>query len=1044
LSTKSLFWLSLCLTGFSCHMALGQSWLTGYNYRKKIVIDQSRIKGNVNLPNFPFIISMTDPDLINLQYCDPKINDPRGLDISFCLGSQPAIPIAFQVDSYDPSTGKLICWVSLDLVSGANAASNILYLYYGSNVITDPFEASGTSVWSRDYDRLWHMNADLAGKNLRSANGRIGKEAWASPSIQTSNFIPGKIGQAVHFNGLSDVFFSTVDTNTTLSISAWIKPKSIGKAQVIVTNDSLGGYKLSLDATGYLIFDILNGNQKTTSKSPNVLSAGVWYHTTATYAKGQRRLFVNGTQVAGGTAAVSLIAGGRIRIGCSKIQDQWFEGEIDELRIQNVVRSVDWINTEYLNQSEPALAYSISPEEKNPVQSPIAYEFTGLANTPFWFEVTNWKLGKVPPASSNVTVKSNKELRVATGTQINKLVLETGAVLYAEGQLSINCETSIAAGAMVSLSAESQIQFKGNVLNNGKITGLGTLTIAGIQHLQTLSGTGTIGVSDFIVDLSDKAHVARLETEVQVGRYLKMMRGTLNANGKLSLLADAQNSAAVWPISDPANTAITGTVNVQHFIAGPFSAPSTARGWRLLSSPIFHISQSNQYLYQVKDIQERVFITGPSGTLNGFDPSVNNAGTIYTHNQALPGTLSQKYLGIPNIAVQIPLGRGIYVFSRGDRFMADAYAGQIQGPVFINPDAYKLGYKGFLFSGELVMNLENRNTGDPGDGFNLLGNPYAATIVWSKLAKVNTGPFVWTFNPQNSAYQVSDDPNFLIPSGTGFFVRLNKGYTRGSLTFTEQAKYTGSSSLAMAKIQSVQKQEPLTSRRLMMRLSKGALSDDYAVVYRSTGNNQITDADALKIGSGYLSISAITADNQRLAIEDRAEMIDADTINLAVQAWAEGSCKLTFMGLAALKAKVTLVDHVLNIRREITDINESYDFSLSTREVKAGEIKRFSVLLQQVSLPEIDGKKENWIIYPNPFTDFIYIRSENMAIQRPRLMIRNMMGETVFSMSSLSLVPGKVIETNTGQLGEGIYILSVLDQDTGKTMITRKLIKTTP
>jgi len=1047
LSAKSICWLSLCLACFSCQMLRAQSWLTGYNYRKKISIDKSRFKGNTNLVDFPFLISITDPGLVNLQHCDPKINDLRGLDISFCLGSQPTVPIAFQLDSYDPTSGRLTCWVRLEqLFTGTNAGNNILYLYYGSNITTDPFEPRSASVWIRDYDRLWHMNADLAGKNLRSANGQTGKDAKGSSSIQQTDFLPGKIGTGVRFNGFSDAFFSSVDTNTTICITAWIKPKLTGKVQVVLGNDSLGGYQLSLDAAGYLVFEIMNGSRKITSSSISPLESGAWHHIAALFSKTQRKLFVNGTQVTGSAGSLSLIAGGQVRIGCSKTQDKWFEGEIDEVRIQNVLRSNDWINAEYLNQNEPELAYAISPEEKNPAQSSIAYEFTAAGGSQLWAEAANWKYGKVPPALSNVTVKANKVLRTSADMQINKLVLESGAMLCPEAELTIHCQTDIAPGAVISLALESQIRFKGDVINNGSIKGPGTLMLTGSQNLQTLTGNGSIAIANLMVNLPDKAHVALLQTEVQVSKYLKIIRGTLNVNGRLTLLADAQHAAAVWPISDLTNTALIGMANVQQYIAGSFVAPSTARGWKLLSVPVYHANQNNAYRYQIKDIQECVFITGPSGSVNGFDPSSNNSSTIYTHNQALPGTLSQKYVGIANTAVQIPVGRGIYLFSRGSRSMPDAYAKQIQGPVFINPEAYTLHYKGFLFSGEMMMTLESRNTGDPGDGFNLLGNPYAAPIVWSRLSKVNTGPFVWTFDPKNNAYQVTDDPNFLIPAGTGFFVRLNKGDANGSLTFTEQAKYIEAPSVKdAAKIQSILKQEPTALKRLSIQISKAELSDDYTVRYSASGNNQVTDADALKIGPGYLSISSITTDQQRLAIEDRAEIVNADTINLSIQAWTEGPCKFVFTGIADLDAKVTLVDHLLSIRREITDGNHIYNFNLNAGEVKGGEIRRFSILLkQQINTPENDLESETWSIYPNPFNDHIYINSKHTTIKRNKLLIRNIMGETIFSASTAPLIAGQSIEIKPGQLSDGVYILSVLDLDKGKITITRKLIKTTP
>src|SRR5690606_8571087 len=105
-----------------------------------------------------------------------------------------------------------------------------------------------------------------------------------------------------------------------------------------------------------------------------------------------------------------------------------------------------------------------------------------------------------------------------------------------------------------------------------------------------------------------------------------------------------------------------------------------------------------------------------------------------------------------------------------------------------NPESYIILHKGLLFQGDLQLQLQNRNMGEAGDGFNLLGNPYAATISWAALQKENLSPYVWKFNPLNNAYDVSSDPNTSIAAGEGFFVKVLSGHNSGSLRFTEAAK----------------------------------------------------------------------------------------------------------------------------------------------------------------------------------------------------------------------------------------------------------------
>lgn len=120
--------------------------------------------------------------------------------------------------------------------------------------------------------------------------------------------------------------------------------------------------------------------------------------------------------------------------------------------------------------------------------------------------------------------------------------------------------------------------------------------------------------------------------------------------------------------------------------------------------------------------------------------------------------------------------------------LPNAYQQQIQRTPFANAEPYILTYTGRLFTGNLTVEVLNSNKGGEGDGFNLVGNPYAAPIRWGSLTKVNIGPFIWLFDPLNNSYRVSLDENELIQPGTGFFIKVNEGATSGSISFNEGSK----------------------------------------------------------------------------------------------------------------------------------------------------------------------------------------------------------------------------------------------------------------
>ena len=183
-----------------------------------------------------------------------------------------------------------------------------------------------------------------------------------------------------------------------------------------------------------------------------------------------------------------------------------------------------------------------------------------------------------------------------------------------------------------------------------------------------------------------------------------------------------------------------------------------------------------------------MFVTGKGGPANGFDASPNNGSTIYTHDQSLPGTLAQKYVPIVSLSTMQRSGMGFFLFSRGDRSLPDAYARQITQPPFMNAPPYVITYTGTLFNGDVRVMVYRSNRPEDGDGFNLLGNPYPSPIRWGSLEKQNLSPFIWLFDPVNNSYRSTDDPDEIIPMGTGFFVRVVEGERSGSVLFTENAK----------------------------------------------------------------------------------------------------------------------------------------------------------------------------------------------------------------------------------------------------------------
>ena len=86
--------------------------------------------------------------------------------------------------------------------------------------------------------------------------------------------------------------------------------------------------------------------------APIAASRSEWVHAVHTYRRGQSQIYVNGVLAGRGNpraTPLNVRRPARLWIG-GWYNNYNFEGDIDELRISNVVRSADWIKLEYENQ----------------------------------------------------------------------------------------------------------------------------------------------------------------------------------------------------------------------------------------------------------------------------------------------------------------------------------------------------------------------------------------------------------------------------------------------------------------------------------------------------------------------------------------------------------------------------------------------------------------------------------------------------------------------------------------------------------------------
>src|SRR5690606_13283911 len=133
-----------------------------------------------------------------------------------------------------------------------------------------------------------------------------------------------------------------------------------------------GGWKFGVFTDSKVEFEIrTSGNASTLNRGVSggtALSNNTWYYVVGQYSDAGDFIstYVNGAvDRTLSTNAVLGASPGTMKFGREPFSSgAYFNGIMDEVRLSNVIRSADWIATEYNNQNSPGTFYTVSSAPK--------------------------------------------------------------------------------------------------------------------------------------------------------------------------------------------------------------------------------------------------------------------------------------------------------------------------------------------------------------------------------------------------------------------------------------------------------------------------------------------------------------------------------------------------------------------------------------------------------------------------------------------------------------------------------------------------------
>ncbi len=459
------------------------------------------------------------------------------------------------------------------------------------------------------------------------------------------------------------------------------------------------------------------------------------------------------------------------------------------------------------------------------------------------------------------------------------------------------------------LDANNQsIEAHGDVLvyEGAQLSHADALTLSGRRNaLVSLRGARINGLN---ITKSEPADIV-VASPLEIGASLVIVSENLvlNSNGHITLLSRSDvpgGTAGVARI--PTGSSITGDVTVQRYMSGE------GRLYRYLASPVANAS--------VASMMDDFPVTG-TFTDASTGPGIASASpSLFYYDQGwkpypVSGIAAENYLAP---------GRGYAAFIRGG---SDPVVWDVSG--VLNQGPYAL---------DVSRGVQE---GDPFQGWNLVGNPYASPVRWGhagwELQDIGSSIAVRDNGEKRFRYtdgEVGDLVNATVASCQAFWVYATDDDP--TLVVNEAAKASADASFYRAR----------ETDHIQLSVTGPEGEDSAWIRLRSGASKAFDRFDAVKLPNDDLSLAILTTDSVAVAIAasdafDCSSVIPISITGESGQFMKPGAYRFTIETSGMLSgATIRLIDH---FTADTTSLN-TFEFIVS-EDKRSAHVNRFGILV---------------------------------------------------------------------------------------------------
>ena len=342
--------------------------LSGFGSRQLITL--TGYTAGETLTNFPVLVRLGTnlPGFSYRQFASPTGGDLRFVD------SSEASYLKHEVERWN-TNGLSYVWVQLPQLSAVN---NSFWAVWGNPAATNPpaYTTNG-AAWDTNFISVWHLNQAPPAKSLDStANTNL---ATPAANMGSTNQVAGTAGGSLLFNtnwlNVPDSLPLRLTNTGQFTLSAWVNLNSSSQGVILGKGQNGSKYyswfltvgnNVGVDnnnathrlCVGFRTSNLANDTQ--VSQTSDVTLSN-WVYVAGTLDDSNLTLYVNG-QLNNVTNTTSSPYGinNQLWIGADSGRD-YLSGQLDEVRVENIARSSNWVWASYLTTASNAVFANYAP-----------------------------------------------------------------------------------------------------------------------------------------------------------------------------------------------------------------------------------------------------------------------------------------------------------------------------------------------------------------------------------------------------------------------------------------------------------------------------------------------------------------------------------------------------------------------------------------------------------------------------------------------------------------------------------------------------------